>query len=243
MPAPLTIAIERSLPSSAIEEVFDALADAAYFVKDHTGRYVSVNQSLVERCGFKHKREMLGRTVGQVFPPELAATYERQDREVLQGHRLHNKLELHWQRPGRPVWCLTMKVPLRDGQGQIVGLVGISRDLREPGEAGAIPPGVACALDHLEQHFDDEAMSPAYLAKLAGMNTTRFARAVKRIFQLTPGQLITQTRLNEAARRLRETADSVAEVALACGFCDHSAFTRAFRAATGVTPTQFRAGV
>jgi AraC-like DNA-binding protein len=34
----------------------------------------------------------------------------------------------------------------------------------------------------------------------------------------------------------------VAEIALECGFYDHSAFTRAFRAVTSVTPTQFRAG-
>ena len=63
---------------------------------------------------------------------------------------------------------------------------------------------------------------------------------MKRVFQLTPGQLITQARIQLASRLLQETADSVAEIALACGYCDHSAFTRAFREATGVTPSQFR---
>lgn len=241
MPAPSQQRSQTVLPSAALEEVFDALADAAYFVKDQQGHYLSVNQSLVERCGGKHKRDIQGRTVWDLFPADLAASYERQDREVLHhGRRLHNKLELHWQRPGRAVWCLTTKVPLRDAQGHITGLIGISRDLSEPGDAKSIPPGVARALDHLETHVDDDAISPAQLAQLAGMPSSRFARLVKRIFQLTPGQLITQARLDEAARLLQTTKNNVADIALACGFCDHSAFSRAFRAATGITPTAFR---
>jgi AraC-like DNA-binding protein len=57
---------------------------------------------------------------------------------------------------------------------------------------------------------------------------------------LTPSQLIAQTRLAAASRLLRETSKPVADIAHACGFYDHSAFTRAFRSATGLTPTQFR---
>jgi AraC-like DNA-binding protein len=57
---------------------------------------------------------------------------------------------------------------------------------------------------------------------------------------MTPHQLITQTRLAAASHRLRETDRSVAELALHCGFYDHSAFPRAFRSVTGLTPTQFR---
>jgi AraC-like DNA-binding protein len=39
---------------------------------------------------------------------------------------------------------------------------------------------------------------------------------------------------------LEESDRSVADIALDCGFYDHSAFTRAFRSATGRTPTEFR---
>jgi AraC-like DNA-binding protein len=40
---------------------------------------------------------------------------------------------------------------------------------------------------------------------------------------------------------LRGTDRSVAEIAMDCGFYDHSAFTRAFRSATDLTPSQYRA--
>ncbi len=44
-----------------------------------------------------------------------------------------------------------------------------------------------------------------------------------------------------ASQMLAETDQAVADVALASGFYDHSAFTRVFRSATGETPTRFRA--
>jgi AraC-like DNA-binding protein len=53
-------------------------------------------------------------------------------------------------------------------------------------------------------------------------------------------QLITKTRITAGSRLLRETDSSIAEIALNCGFADHSAFTRAFRAVTGHSPSQYR---
>jgi uncharacterized membrane protein YqiK len=53
-------------------------------------------------------------------------------------------------------------------------------------------------------------------------------------------QLITQTRLATASHLLRETDRPVADIAVDCGFYDHSAFTRAFRSVTDLTPSQFR---
>ena len=53
------------------------------------------------------------------------------------------------------------------------------------------------------------------------------------------GGLVLEDDLDAASRMLAGEA-SVAEIALACGYADHSAFTRQFRATVGVTPTQYR---
>jgi PAS domain S-box-containing protein len=230
-----------SLPVTALEALFDDMPDVAFFIKDSNGRYVCVNQSLVVRCGMRHKRELLGRRVQDVFARDLADSYEAQDAAVLaRGLSIRNRLELHRRAGGRTGWCLTTKLPLRDHRGTITGIIGVSRDLAAPGADKNLPQGIARAMDELAARCGDARMSPAILARRAGMPAPRFARIVKRIFQLTPGQLISQSRINAAANLLGSTKHSVAEIALACGFCDHSAFTRAFRQATGVTPTQFR---
>jgi len=223
-----------------IEQLFDHVPETAFFIKDSRSRYLAVNQSLVERCGLEEKRQLLGRHVRDVFPKDLANLYASQDETVLRtGRPIIDHLELHWYAPRKPGWCLTTKLPMRNHQGAIVGIVGISRDLRAPGDREIIPSGLASTLEFLENHCD-EAISPGSLARMAGLPGVRFARLIKRIFRVTPNQLIIQTRLAAAARLLTETDRPVAEIAYACGFYDHSAMTRAFRSATNLTPTQFR---
>ena len=224
----------------ALAELFEHLPDAAFFVKDLAGRYLAVNQSLVERVGFRHKRDILGRHVREIFPAEFAIRYAAQDAAVLRtGRPVRDRLELHWYPRRRRGWCLTTKLPLRDAAGTMVGVIGISRDLRAPGDSSIIPARLADTLEFLEANYG-EPISPSGLATRAGLTPVRFARLIKRIFSLTPSQLITQTRLSGASRLLEDSEKPVAEVALACGFYDHSAFTRAFRSATGLTPTEFR---
>ncbi|MBM3839468.1 MAG: helix-turn-helix transcriptional regulator [Verrucomicrobia bacterium] len=62
-----------------------------------------------------------------------------------------------------------------------------------------------------------------------GLSPVRFARLIKRIYRITPGQLINKTRLGIASQTLIETPLPVIEVAHACGFYDQSAFARAFK--------------
>jgi PAS domain S-box-containing protein len=230
----------RSAELAIIEQLFDHVPETAFFIKDSHGRYLAVNQSLVERCGCRDKHDLLGRHVREIFPKELSQLYARQDETVLRtGRSIVDHLELHWYAHRRPGWCLTTKLPMRNHEGAIVGVVGISRDLRAPGDRETIPASLANTLEYLETNCD-EAISPRSLARRAGLSPVRFARLIKRIFRLTPNQLITQTRIAKAAGLLTDTHRPVADIAYECGFYDHSAMTRAFRSATNLTPTQFR---
>jgi PAS domain S-box-containing protein len=231
-----------SLPAelAIFEKLFDHVPDIAFFMKDDHGRYLAVNQSLVDRCGLREKKELIGRGVSEVFPEGLSQLYASQDETVLRtGRAIVEHLELHWYAHRRPGWCLTTKFPMRNQDGEIIGVVGISRDLRAPGDRETIPSSLAGTLEYLEAHCD-EHFSPSSLARRAGLPPVRFARLIKRIFRITPNQLIMQTRIAAAARMLTETNRPVAEIAYDCGFYDHSAMTRAFRSATHLTPTQFR---
>jgi PAS domain S-box-containing protein len=234
-------ALDLLLPGLvATSRLFDHVPDMAFFVKDRAGRYVAVNPSLVERCGMRSPEALLGRHVSEIFPRELAERYAAQDEAVMKsGQPIVERLELHWYPHRRAGWCLTTKLPLRDAAGRVCGLIGLSRDLRGSGGIDQVPAGLGAALDWLEKNYG-ERLSPATLAKRAGLTPTRLARLIKRIFRLTPSQLIAQCRLAAAARLLTETELSVAAIALQCGFYDHSAFTRAFRAMTGLSPRDYR---
>jgi PAS domain S-box-containing protein len=241
----LHAAASRAAPGvdmALLEQLFDHTPDIAFFIKDAAGRYIAVNRSLLERHGLQDKSQMLGRRPCDVCPGDFGRIPTEQDASVLRtGRPIFERLELQWYSPHKPVWCLTTKLPMRNAAGAVTGIIGISKDVRSPVAPQEIPAGVAAALARLETGCEDP-LTPSGLARIAKLPAARFARLVKRIFGITPIQLIAKTRIAAASRLLRETDRPVAEIALACGFYDHSAFTRAFRAMTSVTPTQFRAG-
>lgn len=225
---------------SALEQLFDHVPETAFFLKDIRGCYLLVNQSMVERCQLRDKRDLIGRHVREIFPKDLAEVYARQDQMVLTtGRPILDHLELHWYTQRHMGWCLTTKLPVRNAEGKVTGLAGISHDLRAMFDINAIPASLAGALEALETRPGDPH-SPGRLARQAGLPPVRFARLIKRIFRISPNQLIVQTRLTAAAQLLRETERAIAYIAVATGFYDHSAMTRAFRSATGMTPTQLR---
>jgi PAS domain S-box-containing protein len=225
---------------SLLELLFDQAPDVTFFVKDREGRYVSVNQSLIARYGFRTKKDVIGKRIDEICPGELGRQPVEQDNRVLRtGRPLVEHLELHWSRPHQPVWCLTTKMPITDAAGKTIGLIGYSRDLRIPLDATEVPSDFAVAIAEFEQNLADH-VTPAWLAKRAHLTTQRLTRLVKRLFGITPGQLISKTRIAAGSQLLVESEMSVAEISQACGFYDQSAFTRAFRSATGFSPTEFR---
>jgi len=223
-----------------LAELFDHAPDTAFFVKDAAGRYVAVNESLVKRHGLRHKAQVIGRRPCEFCAGDFGRIPSEQDAEVLRtGRALLDHLEQQWYVPRKPVWCLTTKLPLHDAEGKIVGLVGFSRDVRAPVNLEDIPPGLADALESFEKNLADP-ITPSGLARRANLTPSKAARLLRRFFDLTPSQFITRIRLEVASHLLRESDRPVADIAQECGFYDHSAFSRAFRAAMGVTPSEFR---
>jgi len=225
------------------EALFDCLGDLVFFLKNRRGEYVIVNQTLVERCGRRKKSELIGRRADEVFPPPFGANYRAQDESVLrQGTAIYNQLELHFHSTGARGWCLTNKLPLRDRERRVVGLMGISKDLQSANERSADYSAVAKVVQHIQKNFA-ETLRVKDLAARAGLSGYQFEERIRKIFQLTAGQLIQKVRMENAVRQLRESPATIAAVALNCGYSDQSAFTRQFRQTTGLSPTEYRSSL
>jgi PAS domain S-box-containing protein len=222
------------------EAVFDTLTDAVCFIKNHRCEYVLVNQTLVERCGLGSKRDLVGKRAREVFPPPLGESYQSQDERVLKnGEPILQQLELHSYPTGGRGWCLTSKFPMRGPRGEVVGLYGISRDIQSPSERSADYGGIAEAVREIQTRFD-QPLKVRELAGRAGLSVYRFEQRIRKIFHLTAGQLIQKTRMEAAVQQLREADIPIASLALDCGYSDQSAFTRQFRQAVGVSPSEYR---
>lgn len=220
--------------------LFDGLVDVVFCIKDRAGRYVAANAAFARRLGLRHPRELLGLTARDLFPPQLAAVYEAEDAEVHRtGRGVADTLELVFNVDGTLGWYLARKEPVLDSAGRLLGIVGISRDLRLHETDAPRIAGVADALARMRRDFH-RPLRIRNLARGAGLSIDAFERRFRKATGITAREFLMRVRVEEAIRRLRTTRLPLAQIARACGFYDQSAFTRHFRRAVGLTPSSYR---
>jgi two-component system cell cycle sensor histidine kinase/response regulator CckA len=112
-----------------LRTVIDNLPFSIY-AKDLEGRKTLANRSDLERMGLATEEQALGRTDFDLYPHDRAAEYADTDQRVLRtGSPILNEEREHVSPAGRREWRLGTRVPLTDGAGKIIGLVGISQDI------------------------------------------------------------------------------------------------------------------
>ncbi|HZN34498.1 MAG TPA: response regulator [Pirellulaceae bacterium] len=90
-------------------------------IKDASGRRVLANKSYLAAHN-KTPAEVLGKTDAEIFPPEIARKFSADDEEVLRTGQLHHAVEEHQVEGGQRRWIERLKGPLRDADGNIVGI-------------------------------------------------------------------------------------------------------------------------
>jgi PAS domain S-box-containing protein len=105
--------------------------DHIYF-KDRQSRFVRINASMAQRFGLRDPAEAVGKTDFDMFSEEHARqAYEDEQRIMTTGEPLIGLEEKETWPDGHITWVSTTKVPRRDETGNIIGLVGMSRDITE----------------------------------------------------------------------------------------------------------------
>ncbi|MEM1068677.1 MAG: response regulator, partial [Planctomycetota bacterium] len=119
------LARERDLLKTIINNVPDLI-----YVKDRAGRFVTANAALLQLLKIDDVKALVGRTDYDFSPPELACNYVADDQIVMrEGKPLLDREETHRNELGEQLWLLTTKVPLRDTEGDVCGVVGIGHDI------------------------------------------------------------------------------------------------------------------
>jgi PAS domain S-box-containing protein len=105
---------------------------ANIYVKDIEARKVLANRTDVATLGYASEAEILGKTDLELMPADIAKGPYADDLKVLRnGEAVIDREELLRNAAGEWVWMLTSKIPLRDEQGRVTGLVGIGHDITE----------------------------------------------------------------------------------------------------------------
>jgi len=118
---------EKALLLTLIDSLPDYIS-----IKDTQSRVLITNVANARVMGLKSPKEAIGKSDLDFYPGPEAAQYLADERTIIQtGAALLNKEELSSDRKGHERWTLTTKVPLRDGQGKVVGVVCSGRDITE----------------------------------------------------------------------------------------------------------------
>jgi PAS domain S-box-containing protein len=116
---------ERKLLFTLIDNMPDFI-----YIKDAEARFLIANRTLVRLVGAAAPADLLGKTDADFFPPDLAERYIADDLAVIRsGRPLIGREEPMLTPSGAQGWQITTKVPLRDEAGQVIGLVGMGRDI------------------------------------------------------------------------------------------------------------------
>ena len=121
---------ERAL----LRTIIDALPDFIH-VKDAQGR-IQLGNTAWLKARHMQDEDVRGKTVYDIFPPEIAARMDAQDRNIVATGDpvIENEQPTYvLDERGNPQhrWSATTKVPMQGANGEIVGIVGISRDITD----------------------------------------------------------------------------------------------------------------
>lgn len=224
----------------ALLELFEHLPDVFLFAKDMEGRFTMVNRIFIEKCGMKKAEDLLGLTDFDVFPRHLAEKYIRDDKQVTRtGEPLVNVIELVIHIGKATDWYSTTKVPVRNESGRIIGLAGITRDIKKMESGSRHFTEMGDVFDYVMEHYP-ESIDMAKLASIVCLSISQFERRFKSLFKISPLKYITMVRIHAACQALAEGSERISDIALNNGFYDLSHFNRQFKGQMSMSPSAYR---
>jgi phosphoserine phosphatase RsbU/P len=117
------------LENRMLRAVLDSMADNIS-IKDLKGRYIFDNAAHCRFLGAAKTADVIGKTVFDFLPPEIAKKFYAEDLQVLQsGKPLVRGVDPSVDSTGNKVWMSVTKMPLRDDQGKLLGLVSATHDI------------------------------------------------------------------------------------------------------------------
>lgn len=232
--------LRRIGPQTPFYQLFDYLPELAFFAKDHRCRLMCASRGFLQRFGFEHESEVIGREDFELFPKRLAENFRRDDEEVLRnGQPKLNIVELFFNEQGVPDWFITNKLALRDSCGAVIGVMGTVHSFESRREVLHRDIEINRAIAYIREHFRS-GVSVKELGHAIHISPRQLHRKFLAAFGSSPQTFIMKLRIQAACEALQRETAGIQEVARAHGFCSQSAFTQLFQKYVGLTPLKYQ---
>ncbi|MCO8124520.1 AraC family transcriptional regulator [Stieleria sp. TO1_6] len=222
------------------QQLFAHIPDVYFFFKDRESRMMGVSVAILKRLGASSEEEIVGSTDYDHFPSQLADEFVRDDKAVMDsGRPLINRVEIWYTEHRLLDWFVTTKLPIRNLQGEVIGLMGTVRDYNGARAEIQAYSQIDDILKHIHDHLDRK-IGVSELATIAGVSPRQLHRRFVELFGMNVQEFLAKTRIKAASDALVNTELSVGDISIKFGFCDQSAFTQQFKKHLGETPLKFR---
>jgi PAS domain S-box-containing protein len=119
------LAHERDL----MQALMDNIPDTIYF-KDTASRFTRINRAQARFLGVADPAAAIGKTDFDFQAADLAQGFYEEEQQLLEsGQPLVNRIEFNPSLDRQPRWFSATKVPIKDTNGRVIGMVGVSRDI------------------------------------------------------------------------------------------------------------------
>jgi len=126
-PPPISYDDRSDLIARAIDMI-----PASLFVKDRYSRFVMANRYTLDLFNMEHPREIIGKTdLDLLHEPEASTHYQAEQDLLRTGESMLDREIYVDEKYGDPHWFLSSKLPIVDDKGEVVGLIGINRDITQ----------------------------------------------------------------------------------------------------------------
>lgn len=131
----ITDIVTAEIKAKEREELLRKLIDNLplnIFVKDLDSKKILVNKSECDFYDVKHPEEILGKSMFDFYPKEVAQKFRDEDLKVIESNTpMIAKESTITKNDGTKITYLTSKIPLTDSDGKVTSLIGISQDITE----------------------------------------------------------------------------------------------------------------
>jgi PAS domain S-box-containing protein len=116
--------------SDLLRQLMDNMTDNIFF-KDRDHKFIMVNKANATWFGFEEPQEAIGMDDFDLFDAEFAQSALEDEKRVMETGEPMLGDEEQTVRDGMVVWGSVTKIPLRDKDGNIIGCIGIGRDITD----------------------------------------------------------------------------------------------------------------
>ena len=114
-----------------LRAIINQLPELVY-AKDTTGRFLVANDMVARDVGLERSEDLIGKTDFDLFPPEVAQGFHDIEQEIIaSGTPMIDMEEAGVDETGARKWLRTTKLPMKDDRSEIIGLIGVARDITE----------------------------------------------------------------------------------------------------------------